>query len=88
MVQPSDTSIADATSILEKVYDMGTVSLNHKIAYVYLYGSYTRGDFHEDSDVNILLVAETGEDLLGQARQKIAVIASRLSLAYNVTVTY
>lgn len=87
MVPPTDTTIIDATSILEKAYDMGNALLAHKIAYAYLYGSYARGDFHADSDVNILLAAEIGEDLLGYARQKMAIIASRLSLMYDVTVS-
>ena len=53
----------------------------------YLYGSYARGDFHPQSDIDILLTANIVPEDISKYRSKIAMIASELSLDNDVTVS-
>ena len=48
----------DAVKILEEVYADCSQIFPCAIQDAYLYGSYARGDFHEDSDVDILLTVD------------------------------
>ena len=51
------------------------------ITHVWLFGSKVRGDFDEESDVDLLIVAHEGDDAL---RKAIGEIAYDLSLKYGV----
>ena len=53
----------------------------------YLYGSYARGDFNENSDIDILLTVDATADEISRRRFDIAKIASALSLKYDITVS-
>lgn len=52
-----------------------------QIAHVWLFGSKVRGDFDEESDVDLLIVARNGSDALGEA---VGEIAYALSLEHGV----
>jgi uncharacterized protein (UPF0332 family)/predicted nucleotidyltransferase len=51
------------------------------IAHVWLFGSRVRGDFDEESDVDLLIVARDGDDML---RKAVGEIAFTLSLEHGV----
>jgi len=51
------------------------------VAHVWLFGSRMRGDFDEESDVDLLIVARDGSDALGEA---VGEIAYALSLEHGV----
>ena len=53
----------------------------------YLYGSYARGDYHEESDIDILLTVDLEQPELSKYRNKIAEITSDLSLKHDITVS-
>lgn len=53
----------------------------------YLYGSYARGDFHPQSDVDILITADLLPEDISKYRREIALITSELSLENDVTVS-
>jgi predicted nucleotidyltransferase len=48
----------------------------HKVKRVYLYGSFARGDFHEGSDIDLIIVGE----FEGKMPQRIARILDLTSL--------
>jgi uncharacterized protein len=50
-----------------------------------LYGSYARGDFHEDSDVDFLIILNDEIVKSGTEVRNIGKISSNLSLKYNFT---
>jgi len=52
-----------------------------RIAHVWLFGSKVRGDFDEESDVDLLIVTRNGDDTL---RKVVGEIAYDLSLKYGV----
>ena len=53
----------------------------------YLYGSYARGDYHEESDIDILLTVDLEQPELSKYRSTIAEITSDLSLQHDITVS-
>ena len=56
----------------------------HKII---LYGSYARGDYNKDSDIDIMVLADIEEDKTRIYRAMINDVAHRVSLEYNALVT-
>lgn len=75
--------------ILKQAYFLCGDVLDGSVRDAYLYGSYARGDFHEASDVDILLTSAMSEEELSRypLRQEIARVSSRLSLEHDVTVS-
>ena len=76
-----------ALRISRDVYRACNEVLNGRILDAYLYGSYARGDYHDDSDIDIFLVVDAAVEEIGLLRQKIADIESDLSLEYDVTIS-
>ena len=56
----------------------------HKII---LYGSYARGDYKEDSDIDIMVLADIEEDNMRVFRTLVNDVAHRVSLEYDALVT-
>lgn len=61
--------------------------LGEKLREVYLFGSYARGDFDEESDIDFLIVADVDEVEVSDCRRKINRIADRLSLESDVVIS-
>lgn len=76
-----------ALCILNEVFDSCNPLLNSKIKDAYLYGSYARGDFHNESDVDILLTVDMTAQDISKYRKYIAGVTSGLSLKHDVTVS-
>ena len=53
---------------------------------IYLFGSYSRGDFTEGSDVDIAVLL-SGEVKVGEEIDRIGIIASDISLRYGITLS-
>ena len=53
----------------------------------WLYGSYARGDYRPDSDVDILLLTPLSQSEINRKQWDIAGVASDLSLDHDVTVS-
>lgn len=75
----------DPLEILAKVYNGCNEVFSNKIHDAYLYGSYARGDYSDDSDIDILLTVDT--DDVGDYHGRIAHMVSDLSLEYGITVS-
>lgn len=76
-----------AISILNETFEMCNNALDCPVSDAYLYGSYARGDYHSESDVDILLTVDKTPEELASYRKNIARISSELSLKYDVTVS-
>ena len=75
----------EAIDILKKVYDQCVEVL--PIADAYLYGSYARGDFDSESDVDIMLISALSPDEIWPHRRRISRIANALSTDHGVSVS-
>ena len=76
---------SQALTILGEVYQQCNQRFPCQIKDAYLYGSYARGDYHAESDVDILLTVDS-EDI-APLRKIVAGVSSSLSLEHDVTVS-
>ena len=76
---------SDAIKIMYETRKMCNAFFPVKEAY--LYGSFARGDFHPESDVDILITADILPEDISKYRRQIALITSELSLENDVTVS-
>ncbi|MBQ6119915.1 MAG: nucleotidyltransferase domain-containing protein [Clostridia bacterium] len=61
--------------------------LGDKLEAVILYGSYARGDYDSESDVDLLVIVRCKTEELRLYRHLLAPVSGRLSLENNVTVS-
>lgn len=76
-----------AMEILEEVYSACNPILSNSISDAYLYGSYARGDYHSESDIDILIIADMSSAEISKCRNDIAIVTSELSLNHGITVS-
>lgn len=76
-----------AIVILGEVYASCNPVFGNTIRDAYLYGSYARGDYHEESDIDILLAVDLEQDAISKFRNSIGMITSELSLKHDITVS-
>ena len=61
--------------------------LGEKLSAVLLYGSYARGDYDDESDIDIMVVVDCRTEDLHRFRHMLTDVSSHLSLEYGVTVS-
>lgn len=54
---------------------------------VILYGSCARGDFADDSDIDIMVLLDVAQEEIGNARSKILDVSDQIDLKYDVVLT-
>ncbi len=78
---------SQAVRILSEVYSACSAIFDDDIKEAYLYGSYARGDYTKESDVDILLTVGISRSEISKFRYLLASVSSDLSLKHNVTVS-
>ncbi|MDO4585595.1 MAG: nucleotidyltransferase domain-containing protein [Planctomycetia bacterium] len=58
-----------------------------KLSEIFLYGSYARGDFDEESDVDVWVVADIQDSEQKIYRRQVDQLANQLSLEWDVVVS-
>ena len=76
-----------ALSILSEAFVSSNSVFENKVSEAYLYGSFARGDYHEYSDVDILVTVNMNADEISNYRSSLASMNSELSLKHDVTVS-
>lgn len=77
----------EALQIRDKAYSLCKVLFADKLTDCYLYGSYARGDFDKESDIDIMMVVDLSLEDASLYRKQVSIIASQLSLRYDITVS-
>ena len=63
-------------------------SLGNKLCKIILYGSYARGDFNEDSDIDVMVLADiNNDDELYKMEKNLWDIGWELDAQYNVMIS-
>lgn len=78
---------AQAITILRQAARRCGALYGDRLREAYLYGSYARGEQHDESDVDILMTVEAAPVEIAARRADVARIASDLSLTHDVTVS-
>lgn len=73
--------------ITKSVVEQALALLEDKIEKIILYGSYARGDFTSESDVDIIILLNCAEEEVEPYRIMISRLASRIGLANDVEVS-
>jgi predicted nucleotidyltransferase len=79
-------SKAVLNEITKKVCVAAKEVLGENLEKVVLFGSYARGDYHDESDIDIMVLADIQPEERNNARKKIRNYAGDFDLEYN-TVT-
>ncbi|MBQ9609211.1 MAG: nucleotidyltransferase domain-containing protein [Lachnospiraceae bacterium] len=73
--------------ITHEVVKGGVELLGDKIDKIVLYGSYARGDYDEESDVDIMFLLDCKDTEISNYRQKLSELSSRIGLDYDIFVS-
>ena len=73
-----------AVAILGEVCRACNAVFEKKISDAYLYGSYARGDYNEESDVDILLTVDVEPEELPPYRKAVCHVCNDLGLKHDV----
>lgn len=74
-------------TVTQSVIQASVELLADKIYKIILYGSYARGDFNLESDVDILIILSCSPEEVRAYRKAVSSIASRISLANDIEVS-
>lgn len=68
--------LTDTCSILNNLF-------GEKLNHVWLYGSYARGDFDTESDIDVMALVDLSKSELAGYRRQVSDISSELDLKYD-----
>ena len=74
-------------NIINKFLEEMTAILGNRIKKVILYGSYARGDYQKDSDIDIVAIVKGDREKLQRELKKVWDISSDLELEYGTIVS-
>jgi hypothetical protein len=73
--------------ITEKVCAAAKEVLGDKLEKVILFGSYARGDYDEESDIDIMIIADIALEAVDATRENIHTCAGDIGLEYDILVS-
>lgn len=77
----SDLSL---NNLIKETYELLCNVFGDRLEQIWLYGSYARGDFDSESDVDIMVLVDLPKDKLSSYRRKVSDLSSELDLKYDV----
>lgn len=73
--------------ILQKVAKESKNIFGEALASVILFGSYARGDFDDESDIDVLLLVDLPSEVLAGYREKVDSLCGTLLLEYGIVIS-
>lgn len=77
----------DLKNILKKMVVIYRNIYNQNLCEIYLYGSYARGDYNTESDIDIVAIVKGERPKLQEQLKKVWDVASDLELDYEVIIS-
>lgn len=74
-------------TILSAIYQKSTEEFGNKLDAVILYGSYARGDYDEESDIDVMVRVKLDKFELKRHRKTMVHISSELGLEHNIYIS-
>lgn len=71
-------------TLLDEAKNELSVLFGNKLLQVVLYGSYARGDFDSESDIDVMALVEMEKNELQKYRRIVSALANDIDLKYNV----
>ena len=71
-------------NLMKETYSALSSVFGEKLDEVWLYGSYARGDFDAESDIDIMALVDLPKEQLATYRRKVSDLSSDLDLKYDV----
>ena len=78
---------ARINTITQKVLRAAQDTLGDKLDKVILYGSFARGDFNDESDMDILIIAHVSQEEAGAQRGNIRRCLPGIDLEFDLTIS-
>lgn len=73
--------------ILQRIEREARNIFGDKLASIVLFGSYARGDFDEESDIDILILADMSQEELASYREHIDTLCGDLLWEYGIVIS-
>lgn len=74
-------------TILSAVYQKSVEEFGDKLDAVILYGSYARGDYDSESDIDVMVRVKLSQEDLKKHQWDISVFSSLLGLEHNIVIS-
>ena len=78
---------SDVKNVLKEFVVKVEKILKYKINKIILYGSYARGDYSENSDLDIMILTDLSEDEIVDKRTEVWDVASDVGLENNIMIS-
>ncbi|GHU62154.1 hypothetical protein AGMMS49983_03090 [Clostridia bacterium] len=72
------------TQLKTEIFKFSNDTFGDSLEDIILYGSYARGDYDEESDIDIMILVDAKQDEIKRHESEFAVFGSRLDLKYDV----
>lgn len=73
----------DLEKLKDSIIDVAKELASDNLYRIYLYGSYARGDFDEESDVDIMIILDCGKESVEKYRKRMCHYASLMGLEFD-----
>lgn len=83
-----DILMVNIEDIKKDIVQRSVESLGNIINDIILFGSYARGDFDQESDVDVMILLDCSQQDLPKYRNQLTLISSDISLDDNITVSF
>ena len=74
-------------SLLAQLTDYAKKTFGERLKHVILYGSYARGDFDEESDIDVMIMVDLCPEELSKYRWDLSCFCADLNVEHNVLIT-